>query len=75
MQTEFQKVIKRASWQSFAIILTTVSGVLTMPEVRELVAIYPKQLAFLAVFSVIVMGATKILNNFIQMRAEIKKFQ
>jgi hypothetical protein len=75
MKTELKKALSRASWQSSAIILTTVSGVLTMPEVKQLVAIYPKQLAFIGVVSVIVMGVTKVISNVIALRAELKKYQ
>ena len=75
MQTEFKKVIKRASWQSFAIILATISGVLTMPEVKQLVEAYPRQLAFLGTVSVIVMGTTKIISNYLQLRKELKELE
>lgn len=75
MKNEIKKALSRASWQSAAIILTTTLGVLNSPEVKELVALYPQQLAFIGAFSVILMGATKIINNVIQIKKELKDLE
>lgn len=75
MKQEIKKALSRASWQSFAIIITTTLGVLNSPEVKELVELYPSQLAFIGVVSVILMGTTKIISNVIQLKKELSALE
>lgn len=74
METPAQKTVKRASWQSLAIALSTIGGLLASQEVRDLVALYPKTLAILAVSSVVIMNITKAINSYLQFKEELEKF-
>lgn len=75
METEVVKTGKRFSWGLFAQILTIIGGLLASQDVRDLIAQYPKTVAILAVVSLIISGATKAINSYVQYCKEIKELE
>lgn len=75
MDTPVKKITKRFSWQSFAVVLTTLGGILSSQEVRDLVASYPEALIVLAFSSLVVMNLTKIVNAYLKAKKEIKELE
>jgi len=74
METQAVKTVKRMSWQGFAMFLSTLLGMLTLPEVRELVALYPEALTMLGVATLVITSATKIIDSYLKFKKELEKF-
>jgi hypothetical protein len=72
MDTPIKKTVKRFSWQGFSMVLTVIGGLLASEEVRKLIAQYPEAVAILAVVSLVITQVTKVVNNYLTLKKEIK---